>query len=91
MTGVSCSKAGKDSGSIDESKRVLSRATDPLTPEDDGEGGSMVTYYLPILLKDTIVVESKVVLENVAVNVHDTATNGHEAGGGLACTYNGDT
>lgn len=90
VMGVLCLKVGKDFGLIDESKWVLLWVIDFLMFEDDGEGGLMVMYYLFILLKDMIVVELKVVLENVVVNVYDMVINGYEVGGGLVCIYNGD-
>lgn len=90
VMGVLCLKVGKDFGLIDESKWVLLWVIDFLMFEDDGEGGLMVMYYLFILLKDMMVVELKVVLENVVVNVYDMVINGYEVGGGLVCIYNGD-
>lgn len=90
VMGVLRLKVGKDFGLIDESKWVLLWVIDFLMFEDDGEGGLMVMYYLFILLKDMMVVELKVVLENVVVNVYDMVINGYEVGGGLVRIYNGD-
>lgn len=83
VLGVLCLKLGKDLSLIDESKWVLLWVIDFLMFEDDGEGGLMVMYYLFILLKDMIVDELKVVLEEVVVNVYDMVINGYEVGGGL--------
>lgn len=90
VMGVLCLKVGKDFGLIDESKWVLLWVIDFSMFEDDGEGGLTVMYYLFISSKDMMVVELKVVLENVVVNVYDMVINGYEVGGGSVCIYNGD-
>ncbi len=66
-----------------------SRAMEPLTPErSDEENCSTVTYYLPMYFTDEDTLSSDSDLGLACVDVHDTARNGAESGGGLTRTYN---
>lgn len=85
VTGVSCAKTGYDPNSVIR-ERVLSRAADPLTPEEIDDGKRILAYYLPIPFKLSAE-DAKSNLGEVSLAVHDTAPNGIEAGGGLSCTH----